>query len=400
MPSSTTKTAFLALIFFSLLTVHQMISHLSPPNGSTVKQHERVRSSDSGDYPDDTDDNVRGSSSEDEDNVNKDDSEEEEMSAGSEDNDGDNQKQDTTAANDAEEDAEEDDQDNSKVINGVEFVEDIDETGHFVQRLKDPLPVSTLKVPTPIFLLSLPKSGTTTIHQYFQCGLGIGASAHHRYPYKKREKLRYVGATMKDNIENHRPLLSWTASDDDDGVEPDVLDQYQVFSDFDLYTGAKKSIHSMIDKLENIAEFYPDATILYLNRDAASWFRSAKKFGTLLNHWKNWELSPQVESFFEPTGRDNFPKKNDPAAEDLWVSFYNKYTDKVREFAKDHPSLTYVEIPLDDDTGAAMEERVGLPKECFGHANLGSLNKHDKGIKLANGKPKPHPRDWTVETYS
>lgn len=201
---------------------------------------------------------------------------------------------------------------------------------------------------------------------------------------------------MRNNIKNHRPLLTWTPDPDESNERPDILDQYLIFSDFDDYR--TKTIYSMLDTLENIREFYPKATILYLNRDAASWFGSARKFGTLINRWQNKKLTPLVESLFT-TDRKQFPPKKDPAAVDFWVQFYQKYTDAVRDFATDNPSLTFLEVPLDDDTPAVMEEKVGLPKECFGHANAAAKGVKEHGIKIRGG-PKPFPREWTVETYS
>ena len=68
-----------------------------------------------------------------------------------------------------EEEEEEEDQKkwfSEKVIDGT--------GGHYIGLLSPEtrLSINDLKLPTPIFILSLPKSGTSTIHDYFNCGLG------------------------------------------------------------------------------------------------------------------------------------------------------------------------------------------------------------------------------------
>ena len=62
--------------------------------------------------------------------------------------------------------------------------------------------------------------------------------------------------------------------------------------------------------------------------------------------------------------------------------------------------MTYVEIPLDSSTGAALEEQVGIPKECWGHANTGGWRGKEVAEEKKINKNKPLPRNWTAETYS
>lgn len=285
----------------------------------------------------------------------------------------------------------------------LELVEDYDETGHFTHRLKHPLPVSVLKVNAPIFIMTLPKGGTTTLHQYFQCGLGIGASVHHTYPYAKQNKLEKAGRVMENNIEQGVPLL------DSKGIKkyrngtaiPDVLDQYQVFSNFDFYHYKQKRMFSALDALDNIARFYPTATILYTERNPMAWLNSARRWGNLLYRWRTFKASPVVHGLFQPTGRENFPalnKDSTQADHDQWSEFYRNYGQYIRDFVKEHPSLTLVELPLDFQTGSTLEDRIGIPSICWGHAHRS--NDTEKKNKKDGGRPLAMPRDWTVATYS
>ena len=283
---------------------------------------------------------------------------------------------------------------NSNNDNNVVLVDDIDETGHDVQRLERPMPLSIVKVPTPIFVLTLPKGGSTTIHQYFQCGLGIGASAHNRYPYAQSNKLKHVGITMRDNIKQNKPLLT---------VDNDSLDKYQIFSDYDSFKG---SLFSMIDSLDNISKFYPNSTILYVRRDPSDWFRSASNFGSLLRRFRSSEKSPLVESLFSPDS----PTRPAAMNETHWTTFYENYSDYVRKIGSEHPSLTYLEVPLDSNTDTVMQERIGITKQCWGRANVSSKknetkNSNDTATKNENDsmkrrRPIALPRNWTADTFS
>jgi hypothetical protein len=122
------------------------------------------------------------------------------------------------------------------------LVNDVDETGHDFHRLEK-LTIQ-VKVPSPIFCLTLPKGGSTSIHQYFECGLGVGSAAHNCYPYAKSQTLKHIGLSMRDNIDAGKPLLAV----DVDAIAMkivDSLDTYQIFSDYDYFRG--KQMFSMID---------------------------------------------------------------------------------------------------------------------------------------------------------
>lgn len=97
-----------------------------------------------------------------------------------------------------------------------------------IRLLKNPLSIEKgdLKMPTPIFVLSLPKSGTSTTYNYFNCDLGtlngqLPTSVHYRHPIKvntkrndfdRRNKKQYpnmmIGTTMTLNVKLGLPLLS------------------------------------------------------------------------------------------------------------------------------------------------------------------------------------------------
>jgi hypothetical protein len=60
------------------------------------------------------------------------------------------------------------------------------------------------------------------------------------------------------------------------------------------------------------------------------------------------------------------------------IAFYHFQVQHVREFAKNHPSLTYIEIQLEnDDNGRILEEATGVSRECWGHSNVNKRYKSE-----------------------
>merc|ERR1712161_27319 len=52
-----------------------------------------------------------------------------------------------------------------------------------------------------------------------------------------------------------------------------------------------------------------------------------------------------------------------------WMAWYDtNYTQRIREFAINHPTLTYFESKLDDPhTPTRLEQATGIAASCFGH---------------------------------
>jgi len=68
-----------------------------------------------------------------------------------------------------------------------------------------------IKVPHPIFVLNLPKSGTESIHKYFDCGLGPYWSSHHWTKNSSGHQFR-LGECMGRNLRGGRPLVDGCGS--------------------------------------------------------------------------------------------------------------------------------------------------------------------------------------------
>ena len=227
----------------------------------------------------------------------------------------------------------------------------------------------------PIFVASLPKSGTSTTHNYFTCGLGRGQSAHQwslpsKVPVNATAKSDFksipIGSCMYENTQNNQPILEGCGN-------------AKVWTDTGVlrFGGRNKTklcyMPSVHKGLNAFYKQYPYGTILLLHRNATDWYKSAVKWNKLTERWSKVKCK-------------GFPSQG--SNESTWVQWYEDHTRSVRQFARDHPTMTYLEAPLSPTyTGEWLHSIFGFPEECWGHSNINdnsrSANKSKQ--KEANG---------------
>ena len=128
---------------------------------------------------------------------------------------------------------------------------------------------------------------------------------------------------------------------------------YDVWSD----TGTADENHCFfpsLHALDEIFESYPNATILMVIRNSKDWLESISRWrkGKLKSHLRNCTF-PNFE--FNPN--------------DL-ISFYDRHTEAIRSFAREHPSMTYIEVDLEaPETALILEARIGIPAFCWRHCH-------------------------------
>jgi hypothetical protein len=117
--------------------------------------------------------------------------------------------------------------------------------------------------------------------------------------------------------------------------------------------------------LEAIAKHYPESTILLVTRNATSWHRSIKKWGTLLHRWKTvCKFDGSYHGEQVQYWNDLYTTQSQNK-EKYWADFYNAHTQKIREFVMKHKTLTYVEVQLEDPKmGELLEYYTGIPSTC------------------------------------
>jgi hypothetical protein len=110
------------------------------------------------------------------------------------------------------------------------------------------------------------------------------------------------------------------------------------------------SLHAM----NEIYQAYPNATILMVVRETDPWVKSISK-------WRDGKLKRRMIANCNPTTDFSLNATN-------FHEFYDWHTEMIREFARKHPSLTYIEVKLESDqTTEILEERIGIPGFCWRH---------------------------------
>ena len=229
------------------------------------------------------------------------------------------------------------------------------------------------KLPLPVISLNFPKSATLTMRQFFKCG---GVTSIHTSSQQGR-----LGICMMENMLADEPPIK----NCDTHKKYGKTDKIGFISDIGLQ-GPPCFYSSLHDGgLEGIAKHYPTSTILLVTRNATSWHKSIKKWGTLLNRWA------KVCKFDGSYHGDEVQHWNhlyqSESKEQYWADFYNAHTQKIREFVMKHPSLTYVEVQLEDPKmGELLEYYTGIPSTCVMDCHPGP-NWH----KRTNATSKCHP---------
>jgi hypothetical protein len=215
-------------------------------------------------------------------------------------------------------------------------------------------PLDKLKVPLPIYIPSLPKSGTTSLHRYFICGQIWTA---HTFVNTQDLKQLRVGECIQNNLATGRAPL-------------DMCGTYKVFGDDGVIRGNRCYYPSLHGALPAFAKAYADGfTLLYIRRSSQAWISSMRnwKDGNLLRKWKACQAP--------------FPQNNRNATDDEWMAFYEQHAQSIRQFAKDHAdTITFIEVNLEDEANniaQVLQDKIGIDASCWGHHNS-----HEKRLRL------------------
>jgi hypothetical protein len=237
-------------------------------------------------------------------------------------------------------------------------------------------------LPTPIFLLSLPKSGTTSIHKFFTCGLGDPqASANHWIENATGHKKRF-GQCMYENVQNNRNIVEGCGD-------------YKVFTDIGTVWTRGSNISRMDSKcyypsihgLEAIYNHYPNSTIMLVHRNSTAWAKSVFTWNNLagrLGDCPGFPVTPYRQR------RQTYDHLQE------WIDFYDQHTESIRQFAKTHPSLTYVEAALEqDETASYLQSQTGIDADCWRKCKpeSGCLEMDQNGNELPTKKLKRKVRN-------
>lgn len=115
----------------------------------------------------------------------------------------------------------------------------------------------------------------------------------------------------------------------------------------------ERCYYPSIDGLEAIYASYPTSTFVNVVRDTQAWYES-------LRNWSHASLFVR----FRLCNATGFP--NGQSTKEDFFALYDGHNAMIRQFAADRPSLTYLEVSLEDSRTANMlAEATGIDASCW-----------------------------------
>lgn len=80
-----------------------------------------------------------------------------------------------------------------------------------------------------------------------------------------------------------------------------------------------------------------------------------------------------------------------------WYGFYDWHNEMVRQFVRDHPSITYIEGQLEDENlGSVLAEKLGIEADCWKRCRP-QFRQCDEDMKDIDAGEKSHDKRALVE---
>jgi hypothetical protein len=209
-----------------------------------------------------------------------------------------------------------------------------------------------LKLPVPILVMGLMKAGTTSVYGYFKCGLDPAVAKLSHYDCQPGESGDFekigmaCGKRMRRNLTKyHKPAFF-------------TFDRFHLYAELDAQELKGGMTLPQWSYLEAIYAQFPNATWILNWREPAQWLQSVDRWRDLRQRFIDNPFSPDL-----PKG-----KGEDDA--DM-IHFYVAQAQRIRDFVQSHPSLSFVELPIDSpDAGQIIEDAFGITRACWGNRNV------------------------------
>ena len=223
-----------------------------------------------------------------------------------------------------------------------------------------------LKLETPIFVVGMPKSGTTSVFNFFSCAGVVsqhycccGDVSDHRPCYSP-----IMADCIMDNKKNGRPMLENCGDYDVYGE----LDGEQIYSVKNATNGMEEKLGGhflpQVFELDWIHKEYPNATLILPLRNSKTWAASVSR-------WFNMRHRIQNEYIYMNRSEEVVNVGNP------LVNLYEKHTTNIVKFVQEHPSHKLILFEITDpNAGKVLADASGLPEHCWGHHNQNTERKY------------------------
>lgn len=219
-----------------------------------------------------------------------------------------------------------------------------------VQSVKSSTKKKRSLIPTPVFVTSLSKSGTTSVHHFFRCGKYT--STHFK---NKKGK---IGSCVASNVRKGR-------------LPFEECGHYKVWADATDIT-RNHCYHVAVNDLEPvIAAYAPNMTVILSIRNPNSWLRSVKNWDRIPGKKRTPKLWDRLQTCERGS---KFPNRFDLGrniTDQDFLDFYQWHADYVRRVAAQY-QVKFVEVNIEDDrAGEILSNSTGIKSTCWGQYNVG-----------------------------
>jgi hypothetical protein len=115
----------------------------------------------------------------------------------------------------------------------------------------------------------------------------------------------------------------------------------------------ERCFYPSIDGLDAIYESYPTITFVNVVRNTEAWYHSIRT-------WSAASLFVRLR-LCNATG---FP--DGQSTKEEIMQMYDNFNNMIRQFVKDRPSITYIEVQLESNsTGQLLQEATGIDSACW-----------------------------------
>ena len=194
-----------------------------------------------------------------------------------------------------------------------------------------------------VFVIGLPKTGTTSLHEFFKCG--GRSSAHWRCAANRR-----CGECIESNVRIGRPPMQGCG-------DFDVYAQMDVDAD-----GNHSCYFPQIDALATLYRHYPRATYILNTRPFDHWNRSIHRWRGMSRHKK-----ASMATRLRYKCRWPFVQANDT---DFFRRLYRQVQLHAHSFQRKHPEMRLVTINIESNvTAHVLSREFGILEECWTQKN-------------------------------